>query len=132
MIWLFRRIVDRLLAQLMMLLSAKMGLASASELAESEADLLRQANDLEKEDVPGLKELAGRLRMRAEKLAQEDKVPSCDQQAVVIRLAEEDWRNPDAITMDSKKDKSSPLNGGGLISASPAKRRGRPRKGAES
>ncbi len=128
MIRLFRRIVDRLLVQLMMLLSAKMGLGSASELTESEADLLRQAEELEKEDVQGLKELAGRLRMQAEKLGQEDKVPACDQLTVVVRLAEEDWRNPDTIMLGSKEEKVSSVNGSGLIAASPAKRRGRPRK----
>ncbi len=66
--WLFERVVDRLIAKLTLLLAARFESHTELELIETKAEMLRRADELERDDSPEGKSLAAELRAAAARL----------------------------------------------------------------
>lgn len=91
MLWVFRKIADRLTVQLAMLLAARMESHAALLWSESREELLRRAATLEGETLPGGKELASELRQRAAKMNQANYLAGAEAAEVVAGLREESF-----------------------------------------
>lgn len=129
MLWLFRRILDRLLVK--SAVHAASDLEAQMELAASEtqASLLRRAYELEQENVPGLDQVAAGLRARAASMAGENGVPGGDISGIVSILRAEDLREEVERTRPAIGSEAVPVRR--AAPAAPrqaAKKRGRPRK----
>jgi hypothetical protein len=129
MLWLFRKILDRLLARSVLQVASELEAEIQLELTDVRAELLRKAHDFEQERIVGFDELAAGLRARAAKMAGENETPGSDVLAVVALLREEDLREP----LQASSAKSSPAGDSHrsllpAISRGDGKKRGRPRK----
>jgi hypothetical protein len=129
MLWFLRRVLDRLFAKLTLHLASELETHMEMELTERRAELLRRANELQKEEVPGIAEVAGSLRARAEKLGAESCVPAGDAIEVIERLRAEDLREANRLALAQAKKAEKP-GVPALTFDAPAssKKRGRPRK----
>ena len=129
MLWLFRRILDRLLVKSAVHVASDLEARMDLEMCETQAILLRRAHELEQENIPGLEQIAAGLRARAASLGGDDEVPAKDISAIVAVLRAEDLREEAqpsraAIGGDvppAKHPRPAPP-------AREAKKRGRPRK----
>jgi hypothetical protein len=129
MLWLFRKILDRLLAKSAVHVASELEARMDLEVSEMRANLLRKAHEFEQEKIPGLEQVAAGLRARAARVAGENEVPADDVVAIVAILRDENLREDrPASSSDVCHNADSPRR---LLSALPApdvKKRGRPRK----
>jgi hypothetical protein len=129
MLWLFRKILDRLLARSVLQVASELEAEIQLELTDVRAELLRKADDFEREQIVGFEELAAGLRARAAKMADENETPGSDVLAVVALLRQEDLREP----LQTNSAKGSPAGDSHrsllpAITRGDGKNRGRPRK----
>ena len=100
--WLFERVVDRLIAKLTLLLAARFESHTEMELVETKAEMLRRADELERDDSPEGKTLAAELRAAAARLGRGEHGPAGDVLAAVEQLHGEELRRPDALRIGSQ------------------------------
>jgi hypothetical protein len=130
MLWLFRKILDRLLVRSVLHVATELESQLQLERIDRQADFLRKAHQLEQENIAGLDAVAADLRASAAKMAG-DEAPGENVVAVVALLRQEDLRTDGEATA---AEKGPALNvSRGLLPTQPTavtKRRGRPRKEA--
>ena len=100
--WLFERVVDRLIAKLTLLLAARFESHTELELIETKAEMLRRADELERDDSPEGKSLAAELRAAAARLGRGEHGPAGDVLAAVEQLHGEELRQSDALRIGSQ------------------------------
>jgi hypothetical protein len=121
MLWIIERILERLLLKSALQMGAQK--EAEMELAEVEgrAELLRRAETLEKEKIPGFEALAARLRRRAEQMESGSVAPGTDVLAIAEELRTGGQENGNGMVVSgSTTPKALPSPTG--------KKRGRPRK----
>lgn len=99
--WLFQRVLDRLAAQLTLLLAARFESQAELELTETRAELLRRAGQLERDDAPGTDVLAAELRAAAERLGRGEGGPAESVLEPLRRLEGEDLQTPDGLRLSA-------------------------------
>ena len=124
----FRQITDRIVVKVLLLVGARVDAEVEMELSDARAELLAQADALERSGVEGCEDLASRLRSRAISLGMEKNGPGAEAVEVKLLLADEDLR----ATEERKRLPHSPSANTTLASSNEVqpKRRGRPRKNA--
>jgi hypothetical protein len=125
MLWLFRKLLDRLATKLMLVAAAKVDSEMEIELGYCRAEMLRAADDLESDSGARGEEIADGLRRRAERLGQDTKGPASEAVELVELLREEDLHEqaePKQQTLISEGPRQ------GALPSPAGKKRGRPRK----
>lgn len=127
MLWLFRKLFDRLATKLMLVAAAKVDSEMEMELGFCRAEMLRVADELEQSANGRNEAIAETLRRRAERLGYDGKGPASEVVDLVQELREENLqeagRGIERHAIGSSAGKALP---------SPApKKRGRPRKNPE-
>ena len=125
MLWLFRRVLDRLVVRVVGVVASQIESHAQMELSETKAELLRRAKELECEDTPGMEDLAAELRLRAEGIA-ESAGPGTDVTRLAVELHDVDLRDVESLKLPASADKPR------AIESSNGRKRGRPRKDAVS
>ena len=125
--WLFRRFFDRLTARLVVLVSARLDGQMDIELSECRAEMLRAADEYERDSFTGSKDVAARLRERAERLGEERTGPGETIAVLVGYLRTEDLRTE---TQTGEADALRSLTAERL--PSPPEKRGRPPKSEQA
>ena len=126
MLWIIERILERLLIKSALQMGSQKEAEMELAQVESRAELLRRAEALEKEKVPGFDELATTLRKRAEQMVAGGVAPGAD----VLKIAEE-LRSGEIEDGTQQKAPGVAAPRNELQKALPApgtKKRGRPRK----
>jgi hypothetical protein len=129
MLWLFRKLIDRLLGKAALVVGSTMESEMEMELSAARAELLRRARKLEQEDVPGFAEIAAELRAVAGRLGKAVSIPCADAVATISALAAEDLRTPEALLLSGEAAPSgAPATEPGLLPSPASRKRGRPKK----
>lgn len=149
MLWLFRKIVDRLLVKSVVIIGSELESQMEIEISEARAALLRRASELEQEVIPGFKEIAADLRARVVRLGDHAEVPCTGVLQVVKALEHENLRDAQVLQYEiEEEDEETEANGqtrellpsptagathsaratGAAGTTAAARKRGRPRK----
>jgi hypothetical protein len=129
MLWLFRKILDRLLVKSAVHVASELEAQIDLEVSETRATLLRKAHAFEQENIPGLEQVAASLRTRAARVAGESEVPAKDVVAIVALLRDENLRDELPASLSHHGDVAdAPCAFLSALPAPEAKKRGRPRK----
>lgn len=127
MFWIVRRIMDRLLVKITVVVASKLESHADLELEETRADFLRRAAELEKEDVAGMEEVVTRLRSQAAAIGRDGKTPGDGTLEVAKRLASDNLREePSEPAFDAPSEVG--LLEQDTTGDSRGKKRGRPKK----
>jgi len=124
MIWLFRRILDRLVVRVLGVVATQVESHAQMELSETRAELLRRAKEFDHEDTPGMDLVAAELRGRAERIGS-SAGPGSEVLQLASELHGEDLRNAESLRLPVT-DKPQ------AIESSNGRKRGRPRRDAVS
>jgi hypothetical protein len=110
--WLFQRVLDRLAAQLTLLVAARFESQAEMELTETRAEMLRRAGQLERDDAPGAETLAAELRAAAQRLGRDDRAPAEGVLGPLRTLHAEDLREPESLRLpvEEKRPAALPAN----------------------
>ncbi len=121
MLWIIERILERLLLRSALQMGAQKEAEMELSEVEGRAELLRRAESLEKEKVPGFEALAARLRRRAEQMESGSVAPGTDVLAIAeeLRISGPEIGNG-VVRNGTPNQKALPSPSG--------KKRGRPRK----
>lgn len=108
--WLFQRILDRLTAQFALLVAAQLESQAEMELSETRADMLRRAQQLERDETPGADVVASQLRTAAEQLGGDERGPAEGVLGALRRLQGENLREPENLRLAfHEKGEKKPL-----------------------
>lgn len=127
MLWLFRKLFERLVAKLMLVAAAKLDSEMEIELGYCRAEMLRVAYELEENSGGQNEMIAKTLRRNAERLGQDGKGPASEVVELIEGLRKE---NLHERTVGDRPLALGAPQSGALPSPAP-KKRGRPRKNPE-
>jgi len=104
MLWLFRRVLDRLVVRVVGVVATQIESHAQMELSETRAELLRRAKELEHEDTPGVDLVAAELRSRAERIGV-SAGPESEVTELAAELHGEDLRTGESLRLASERQK---------------------------
>lgn len=129
MLWLFRKVFERIQAKLLLTAAAKVDAEMDIELGYCRAELLRVAAELGRDAGSRSEIVVDSLRRRAERLGEDSKGPASDVVELVELLRDEH------LSEDSQEPEARKITGPAAQGALPSpaeKKRGRPRKYPET